>query len=322
MNFWVFKLTFSTEVHIGNGLLTDSGYTMYADTFFSALCLEALKIYGVEGIEQLKAMAMEDKLVLSDGFPYIKDTLYIPKPLDISFLNPYCEIKQDTSVQRKTWKKVRYLPLDIWSKNNSKFDIEKELENFKGLGCSSLRIRASIQGLEETMPYGVGGFQFAKDNGMYFIVGLEKEVEEIFDNILNSLQYTGIGGKLSTGMGKFQWSKEEVCNDVKERLCYAEQSKEEINVMTLSVSLPNKEHEDVLENSCYSVIKRSGFVSSIDYTSKRKDISGFTKKKNLYVIQSGSCMAHGYCGDIINVSDDGTHEVLRYAKPLFWRLEQ
>ena len=79
MNFWVYKLAFSTEVHIGNGLLTDSDYTMYADTFFSALCLEALKIYGVEGIEKLKTMAMEDKLVLSDGFPYIKDKLYIPK---------------------------------------------------------------------------------------------------------------------------------------------------------------------------------------------------------------------------------------------------
>lgn len=322
MNFWVYKLSFSTELHIGNGLLTDSYYTMYADSFFSALCLEALKIYGAEGIEKLKTMAMEDKLVLSDGFPYIKDKLYIPKPLDTTFLNPYCEAKQDTSVQRKTWKKTKYLPLEIWNKNNSKLDVEKELENLKGIGWSSLRIRAFIQGLEETMPYGVGGFQFVKDNGMYFIVGLEKEVEEIFDNILNSLQYTGIGGKLSTGMGKFQWSKEEASNDVKERLCYAEQSREETNLMTLSVSLPNKEDEEVLENSYYSVIKRSGFVSSFDYTSKQKDISGFTKKKNLYVIQSGSCMSHGYCGDIIDVSDGGVHEVLRYAKPLFWRLEQ
>lgn len=322
MNFWVYKLAFSTEVHIGNGLLTDSDYTMYADTFFSALCLEALKIYGVEGIELLKTMVMEDEIVLSDGFPYTKDILYIPKPLDVTYLYPYCEIRQDTSVQRKTWKKVKYLPMDIYTQNDSKFDVERVLENLKALGRSSLHIRASIHGLEETMPYGVGGFQFAKDNGMYFIVGLEKKVEEIFDHVLESLQYTGIGGKLSTGMGKFQWSKEELSNDVKERLCYAEQSKGERNLMTLSVSLPNEDSENVFENSYYSVIKRSGFVSSLNYTSRQKDVSGFTKKKNLYVIQSGSCMFHGYCGNIIDVSDGGTHEVLQYAKPLFWRLEQ
>lgn len=321
MKFWVYKFAFFTEVHIGNGLLTDSGYTMYADTFFSALCTEALKIYGEKGIHHLKEMAMEDKLLLSDGFPYIKDKLYFPKPLNSIGLKQCCEVKQDTSAQRKAWKKLKYLPLTIWTERDSKLNMEVELKKLKELGKSTLHIRASIQGLDETEPYGVGGFRFAKDNGMYFIVGMEKEMEDTFDNILNSLQYTGLGGKVTTGMGKFQWNKEEMENDVRKRLCFGAKSIEEHNLMTLSVSLPKKEYENVLEDSDYAVLKRSGFVFSQDYTCKQKEILGYTKKKNLYVIQAGSCMSHGYCGNVIDVSGGGKHEVLRYAKPLFWRLE-
>jgi len=320
MKFWVYKLTFSTEVHIGDGLLTDSGYTMHADTFFSALCIEALKIYGEEGITNLKEWVNEDKLVLSDGFPYINDVLYLPKPLNPQYMDKY-NISKKTSSERKAYKKLKYLPVDIWWKKDTALDIENELIQLKQIGESTLHIRASIQGLPETEPYGVGGFVFSENGGIYFIVGIEEEYETVFDNILDSLQYTGIGGKISTGMGKFQWEKYTIKDKMKKRLCYGKQSKENKNLMTLSVSLPQKQDELVLEDSYYSVIKRSGFVASQSYTIRQKDMTGFTKKKNLYVIQAGSCMTHGYCGNIIDVSDGGTHEVLRYAKPLFWRVE-
>ena len=41
MEYAVYKLEFTTSVHFGNGMLSDTGVTFYADTLFSALYIEA-----------------------------------------------------------------------------------------------------------------------------------------------------------------------------------------------------------------------------------------------------------------------------------------
>ena len=51
MEYKICKLQFSTGLHIGKGMLTDGEPIFMADTFFSALCHEALGIS--EGIEKL-----------------------------------------------------------------------------------------------------------------------------------------------------------------------------------------------------------------------------------------------------------------------------
>ena len=79
MEYKICKLQFSTGLHIGKGMLTDGEPIFMADTFFSALCHEALGIS--EGIEKLVHYCKSGKLKLSDGLPYIDDTLYVPKPL-------------------------------------------------------------------------------------------------------------------------------------------------------------------------------------------------------------------------------------------------
>ena len=40
MDYFVYKMYFSTPVHIGNGTLASSENTIMADTLFSALCCE------------------------------------------------------------------------------------------------------------------------------------------------------------------------------------------------------------------------------------------------------------------------------------------
>ncbi|MDR2400846.1 MAG: hypothetical protein LBD73_04245, partial [Deferribacteraceae bacterium] len=81
MDYSIFKLTFKTALHAGSKNLADSGYKLYADTIFSALCHEALKIRGEDGIEELVRLASEDRLIISDALPFIKDTYFIPKPI-------------------------------------------------------------------------------------------------------------------------------------------------------------------------------------------------------------------------------------------------
>ena len=105
MKYTIYKLSFYTGIHIGEGRLSKSGYVFCADIFFSALCQEALKLYGESGIVKLLNWTRKEKLLLSDGMPYIGNTFYLPKPMvRIEKEN------QDASV-RKQAKKLSFVSL-------------------------------------------------------------------------------------------------------------------------------------------------------------------------------------------------------------------
>ena len=77
MEYRIYKLGFSTAVHFGSGSLTDIGNQLLADTIFSALCQETA---ADDEIERLVKWAKAGELLLSDGLPFVRETLYIPKP--------------------------------------------------------------------------------------------------------------------------------------------------------------------------------------------------------------------------------------------------
>jgi CRISPR-associated protein Csm4 len=79
MEFILYKLHFKTGVHIGDGGLSGSEYTLPSDTFFSALCHETVK-QGLDIKEWVNAVRSKE-LVFSDGLPFIESRIYIPKPL-------------------------------------------------------------------------------------------------------------------------------------------------------------------------------------------------------------------------------------------------
>ena len=78
MEYAVYKLEFKTSVHFGNGMLSDTGITFCADTLFSALYIEAMKI-GKDSI--FLSEVTQGKLLFTDAFPYIGDQYYLPKPM-------------------------------------------------------------------------------------------------------------------------------------------------------------------------------------------------------------------------------------------------
>ena len=78
MEYVVYKLEFTTSVHFGNGMLSDTGVTFYADTLFSALYIEAMKL-GKENI--FLSEVAQGKLLFTDAFPYIGEQYYLPKPM-------------------------------------------------------------------------------------------------------------------------------------------------------------------------------------------------------------------------------------------------
>lgn len=310
------KLSFSTDLHIGNGLLIDNGISLCADTFFSALCHEALKMNPLDGIEQLVQYGRERKIIFSDLFPYYNDILFLPKPMwtrtDIVFQN-----RQEYKVE----KSLRY----VNSQNISQYlqgelDYQREYDILKGIGKENLRIRASMNGIYETRPYYVGSFCFKKGAGLYVIIGYEEEEALAYvESLIAALSYTGIGGKISSGFGRFTYQIIDTSQDWDNQLMCEDAEK----FMILNTSLPKSDElMQTLENAYYQVVKRSGFVSSGVNTNKR--IGPEMRKNDLFVLQQGSCFRNRFEGDIYDVSNqerENSHPVYRYAIPMFWRIE-
>lgn len=303
MEYKILKMNFLTGVHFGDGNLQKSKNTLCADTIFSALCQEALKM-GSETLEELVALFKNGKLCISDGLPFIGDTYYIPKPL----LHIESD-KQGDSVLKKALKKLEYIPVSELSDYLSgTMDILKAAEQWKNFGCRELQVKASINYLEETRPYDVGVFYYGADSGLYLCVGYEDENDfYLFSDLLDALSYVGIGGKISSGLGKFRITMGKIPSEMEQRF----QMEKFKTFLTLSGSLPtDTELEDALDGANYLLNKRSGFISSSAGINS-------SKKEDLYLLAAGAVVAHRYHGDIYNVAKHWMHPVYCYAKPLF-----
>ena len=118
--------------------------------------------------------------------------------------------------------------------------------------------------------------------------------------------YTGIGGKKSGGLGKFQYDEKQIPGKLLESL-----QKKSDRYMLLSVALPaDDELENALENASYLLEKRSGFVAS-------SIMQRNGEKRGILCIYSRFLFCKLFCRRYLDVSEGGKHPVYRYAKPIF-----
>ena len=106
MNYCLFKLNFSTPLHIGDSSsarsLETQTLSLCADTLFSALC------HAAPGkIDMLSSAVKSDKLLISDAFPFKKDVLYVPKPCMLPQNNR--QSNSQSSAEKKKMKKLKYI---------------------------------------------------------------------------------------------------------------------------------------------------------------------------------------------------------------------
>lgn len=302
------KLKFTAPVHFGSGRLTDSESYLTADTLFSALFIEALSMGCAD---ELLTAAQSGKLQISDTFPWIGSTYYLPKPR----VSPpqqretASEDEQAASTIKKAFKQLVYIPTSSFSCYlKGSFDPLAEQEKFK-LGSSGLIAKVSLERRDDPEasgnpdPYHVGVFSFCPDAGLYFIVQGNYDLRPVLD----ALQYSGLGGKRSSGYGRFEF---EVCDDC---VAAAVGSIGDEGKMLLSSAMPKAEElsEDLLEGCSYTLNRRAGFVQSTAYTQQA------TKKRDFYTFASGSVFARTFDGDVFDVSAGGNHSVWRYAKAMW-----
>jgi CRISPR-associated protein Csm4 len=305
MSLCLFKLAFNTPVHIGSSESARSLGTSIggfcADTLFSALCHAAYQHEGADGINRMRRITA----AFSDAMPYRGTELYLPKPC----LSPAPGLDMPP-VTRKRFNKLRYLPVSLFTKYIAALSgtepLPDEINNDFGTGYITEKV--AITGQELPQPYSVGLFSFDSGCGLYFIMRYEDTADRDYIGQLLAMQgYTGIGGKVSAGYGKYTASAAEPLSDTLTGLFNATGK-----FMSLTAALPrDDELEAVMRGCAYTVIRRGGFINSGIYGKP-------VKKRTQYFFAAGSVFDVRFDGDIYDVSPDGgPHPVYRYAKPLF-----
>lgn len=297
----LYRLEFTSGVHFGRRGLEDGQITFRADTLFSALYQEALKCGRAE---LLLALARSGELLISDAFPYMGKQYFLPKP----FAQVIFKTDKGNSSQKKRYKKMQYIPADCvkaYLQGNFPDDRADELRH---LGSFGMKVSAGIRGHEEPQPYRVKYFCFEEGNGLYILAGCREEKNFVLlGELLESLSYSGLGGKRSAGFGRFEYMEGKVPEQILEGLL----AEGKCN-MLLSSALPcDRELDRALDGASYQLIKRSGFVASPEFAEQQM------RKKDLYIFASGSCFSQKFEGEIRDVSSGGCHPVFRYARAMF-----
>ena len=166
-------------------------------------------------------------------------------------------------------------------------------------------------------PYYVHQIQFTKEAGLYGIIGYEEDEDlDGLITLLESLGLSGIGGKRSSGYGKFHFREDPI--EMDELGIYEDDGilyrgltlTGASRYMCLSVLLPSPAEVADVQKGQFALCRRSGFLSP--------DGSRMQKKNDIYMIQAGSCFPQKIAGSMADVGgQDMTHPVWRYGKGLY-----
>jgi len=295
----VFRLDFD-RVHFGDGALESSTISCGADTLYSALCINALRMGGQALLDELVASAT---LRLTDLLPYIGARYLVPKPL-----RPIQA--ESSSVEKKLAKKISFVPVEqLGDFLNGNADLDELAGLQSRIGVHSVAAKAAIHnGKDDAEPYRVTYFQFADDAGLWLLAtGTESELD-LLSTLLHGV--AALGGERTSGYGGFTLTQAQTPVQLTP-------TTESTPLMTLSVALPADEELDaVLADATYRLIKRSGFISSATYAETPR------RKRDLYKLAAGSVVTRPFDGVIADVGRGGAHPVYSYARPLFLALPE
>lgn len=298
MEVQAYKLDFQT-VHFGNGSLNESIGTFNASRLYSSLFLESLKLNVDKEFLNLSKSA---NFFLSDSFPLKDGEFYLPKPIGYPKIPLNSESTRETRRKAKKSKKLRYIKYtDMEDYIEGNCDVDK-LD-----GTDSFFSKSTVVTKKGIDPYEVGITNFK--TSLYILTIKHK----LLDMLMDSLQYSGIGGKRSSGYGRFTVEKLDIPDEFSKNIVVNDS---EYGVyMTLSTSIPNNDELDaVLPTAEYLLEKSSGFA----YSSTSRNL---LKKQDLYKFAVGTTLTKTYNGNIFDVRpDDFPHPVWNYAKGLFYKL--
>lgn len=327
MQYKIFKLKFETPVHFGNEKvgtsLENTNIICHSDTLFSAMCQEILKLFDEVVLLDFVDMVEDGGLLFSSLLPYNGNNLFLPKPCLLLERKSNQEDVNSSSIKKKKMKKLDYISINDFSKyidslkTGCDFDYDEDLYTVCKTDTTA-KVSLNTDSDNNNIYY-VGSTYFKDDCGLYVLVAYDKDEHiELFKKVLTSLGYSGIGGKRSSGYGKFEIIDEmypdKTSNITEERLIFELLENKGDYYESLSLLSPTEDELDGnnFEKAYYKLISRNGFVYSTTYT----DENTLVKRKSLSMFKEGSCFPFEIKGEIKDVSDNGKHPVYKNGKCL------
>lgn len=190
MNSRLFRFDFD-RTHFGDHGLESSTISCPADTLYSALCVEALRMGGQQLLGELVACST---LRLTDLLPYVGPDYLVPKPLH--------SVRSDgSSMQKKLAKKIGFLPAaQLGSFLDGTADLKELAARQTKIGVHAVSAKAAIHnGKKDADPYRVGYFRFELDAGLWLLAtGSESELG-LLTRLLKGI--SALGGERTSGFG-------------------------------------------------------------------------------------------------------------------------
>lgn len=327
MSYFLYQLQFDTPVHFGTaetgGKLEQANLAYHADTLFSALCCELAEQGAEEDLQDFIANTKQGKIRFSDLFPWHEENsdvfYYVPKPIFpamkpiVAFHSLQERIFYQS--QRKKMSQVSYLrasQLQAYlsaQQKGSAFPVTPQ-----SFGKMQINERVNCRQEGDNLPYFVKSFVFAPNAGLYGIVYVaDDDLWYQIEVALESLGLTGIGGKRSSGYGKFHFYDD--AYDLQAPVYDDDQvlsdfigNKTASCQICLATLLPKAEEIRDLEGGYYHLLRRSGFITNAMTQQKRDSV---------YMLSPGSCLSKRLQGMIGVVGQDAGHEVLRYGLGMY-----
>ena len=138
-------------------------------------------------------------------------------------------------------------------------------------------------------------------------------------SLIQVLGIGGIGGKVSSGCGKYHVEDSVLLNEYFDRQTqwlYEALTEKRSYSLLLNASLPGDgELDKAMEGASFQLVRRGGYVSSESHSSRP------LKKETQYFFRPGSVFVNRYEGELYRVSRGGSHPVYRYGKALFLGVE-
>ncbi|MEL7244355.1 MAG: type III-A CRISPR-associated RAMP protein Csm4, partial [Cyanobacteria bacterium J06573_2] len=285
------------KVHFGRlGIgIEETNERLYSDSLFSALITAYARLFPASAVTNLLEKfqtANNPPFRISSTFVYqkLEDTIidYLPKPLRFP-----CNYPDEDLQFAKTYKKLKYLPADIWhiwyqkngfisSENNS--DSSELIQQSKNKSSGKLRragtfsygssfekmLRPKISVdriTAATNLYHTGFVQFknqeTQKSGLYFLIQFPQPNEKLESDLkaaLHLLAETGLGGERSSGAGQFnfEWFNFSQLNKTWQNIL---KSPKLTHHTLISLFWDSSITEEFLQNAAYEIQECGGWIA-------------------------------------------------------------
>ena len=328
MSYVIYPLQFDTAVHFAQagrgGRLDEAGTEYGADALFSALCAELAATGEMDALAHLHERVAARELLFSDLLPWRVDAVgemefYVPRPvLRIEGTGEARANFVETcsrATERKKQKSMKYLRASCMADYVDAMRTGAPFSSAAEFGTASLRQRVNTREAEP-LPYYVGQFDFHRDAGLYLLAYVHHaEDADFLRELLIWLGLSGIGGKRTSGFGKFHIAEDEIVLDADgiyadDAALYALLHAADAPwQMTIAPVVPAAEELPRVKDGAYRLRRTGGFITAPAHEAE--------KKNSIYLIDAGSCLRTRIGGSLAELCRYDGHPVWRYGFGLY-----